>query len=172
MKRRQSLPLFQTLEPDVYLFDTSAWLNIEPRRDCENVWVIITALINTGRLFSCAQVFEELRDDPIYARLYPYKNALQVGDHDSDDPAYLQQVGRITHDYPSMSKARGRKNPADPYIVALAELEKYIVVADETTKRPNRKIPGVCHQRGIRCLNLDEFIRAVSGTNPNGRKSG
>jgi hypothetical protein len=58
-----------------------------------------------------------------------------------------------------MSKARGRKNPADPYIIALAEMEKYVVVADESLVRPNRKIPGVCKQRGIRCLSLDEFVK-------------
>jgi hypothetical protein len=61
-----------------------------------------------------------------------------------------------------MSRATGLKTPADPYIVALAELEGYVVVADETCrKRPNRKIPGVCQQRGIRCITLAEFIIEV-----------
>jgi hypothetical protein len=50
----------------------------------------------------------------------------------------------------------------DPYIVALAETEYYVVVTDETsTKRPNRKIPGVCLERGIRCITLDQFVTAV-----------
>jgi hypothetical protein len=166
VKRRHSLPLLQPILPDVYLIDTSAWLNIDSRTDSEDVWGLVIALIEQGRIVACAQVLGELRDDPIYMlRLKPYERALQAGDHNSDDPAYLQRVGKITHDHPGMSKATGWKTPADPYVVALAELEGYVVVADETiTKRPNRKIPGVCLQRGIRCLTLAQFISAASGT--------
>jgi Domain of unknown function (DUF4411) len=105
-------------------------------------------------------VLAELRDNPIYqTRLKPYEQALQAGDRDSDDPEYLMYVGKITRAYPGMCKARGPKTPADPYVIALAELEGYVVVAEETmTRRPNRKIPGVCKQRGLKCLTLQEFI--------------
>jgi len=98
-------------------------------------------------------------------RLRPYEAALQAGDIGSDDPEYvdyLLYVGRITHDYPSMAKATGEKTPADPYVIALAEREGYVVVADESTKRPNRKIPGVCQQRGTRCITLDQFIEETT----------
>jgi Domain of unknown function (DUF4411) len=160
MKRRRSLPLFRSLEPDVYLIDTSAWLNIGSRSDSEDVWMTIIGLIEKGRIFTCAQVLTELRDDPIYLlRLKPYEKALLAGDR--DDPDYLRHVGKITHDYPSMSRATSSKTPADPYVVALADLERYVVVADETAKRPNRKIPGVCAQRRIRCLTLAQFVAAV-----------
>jgi hypothetical protein len=135
-------------------------LDIDSRADSEDVWKLIVALIEQGRIVACAQVFQELRNSPIYMlRLKPYEEALQAGDKNSDDPSYLQQVGKITHDYPGMSKATGSKTPADPYVVALAELEGYVVVADEmNTKRPNRKIPGVCHQLRIRCMTLAEFV--------------
>jgi hypothetical protein len=162
MKKRRSLPLFRSIEPDVYLIDTSAWLNIDSCSDCDNVWAIIVALIEIGRLFTCAQVLEELRNDPIYLRLKPYEAALLAGDGNGNDPIYLQRVGRITHDHPGMCKATGIKTPADPYVVALAELEGYVVVADETMKRKYRKIPGVCQRRKIRCKTLVEFIAAES----------
>ena len=99
-------------------------------------------------------------------RLKPYEEALRAGDRDSDDPEYLLHVGKITYEYPSLSRATGVRTPADPYIIALAELEHYVVVADESTKRPNRKIPGVCQQRNpqIRCLTLAQFISAARGT--------
>lgn len=153
MKRRRSLPLFHSIEPDVYLIDTSAWLNIDSLADSSEVWRLIEVLIEQGRIVVCASVLGELRGNPIYMlRLRPYEEALRAGDR--DDPDYLMHVGRITHAYPSMSRATGLKTPADPYIIALAELEHYVVVADESTKRPNRKIPGVCQQLGIRCLTL------------------
>lgn len=166
MKRRRPLPLFQATEPDVYLIDTSAWFDIDARADSEDIWLLIVALIEQGRIVACAPVLGELRADPVYkSRLKPYESALQAGDRNADDIAYLQHVGRITHDHPGMSKATGSKTPADPYIVALAELDGYVVVTSETiTKRPNRKIPGVCRQRGIRCLTLPEFIVAASAT--------
>jgi len=162
MTRSHRLPLFRATEPDVYEFDTSSWFNIDPRPDSEQVWQLVIRLINQGRIVSCLQVLDEMRNDPIFTRLHSYEVALRTGDHKGDDPSYLQHVGRITHDYPAMSKATGRKTPADPYVVALAELEGYVVVCDESIRRQNRKIPGVCQQRNIRCITLDEFVAANS----------
>jgi len=132
---------------------------------------MVRALIGQGRIVACAQVLAELHDDPVYIlRLKPYERALLAGDRMSSDIEYLQHVGKITHDYPSMSKATSFKTPADPYVVALAELEGYVVVADEKcSNRPNRKIPGVCQQRRIRCMTLDEFI-AANSKKPEGSK--
>lgn len=77
---------------------------------------------------------------------------------DRSDVEYLQFVGKITYEHPGMSKATGWKTRADPYIVALAEMENYVVVCDETAQhRPSRKIPGVCASRGVRCITLNEF---------------
>ena len=161
MKRRRPLPLFQSIEPDIYVVDTSAWFNIDVRPDAEDVWLLITALIEQGRIVACAPVIAELRDAPMYIlRLKRYEHAIQAGDRNSDDIAYLQHVGKITHDHPAMSKARGPKTVADPYVIALAELNGYVVVADESMKRSNRKIPGVCQQRGIRCITLAQFVTA------------
>jgi|SRR3989338_244263 len=155
-------PLFRGNQPDVYLIDTSAWLDIDERADSEDVWRLIVSLIEQGRIVVCAQVVVELSENPIYMlRVKPYEDALLAGDRKDID--YLQHVGKVTHDHPAMSKAMGAKTPADPYVVALAELEGYVVVANESSKkRPNRKIPGVCKQRKIRCLTLDQFIGEAS----------
>ena len=162
IKRRRSAPLLRDVTPDNYVVDTSAWIRLTERSDGDHIWAIIVRLIEQGRVTAPAQVLAELRDNPIYdTRLKAYEQALQAGDRDSDDPEYLMYVGRITREYPGMCKARGPKTPADPYVVALAELEHYVVVAEETMKRrPNRKIPGVCRLRGIRCLTLDELVAA------------
>jgi len=155
MKRRRSLPLFEPTEPKVYLFDTSAWLNIESLPKSEEIWSAIRSLAQDGRVSTCTQVLGELRDDPIYAaRIKPMEQALLNGDASGGDIEYLQHVGKITHDFPSMSKATGTKTPADPYVVALAQMEEYTVVADESKRRKNRKIPGVCEQLGISCITL------------------
>lgn len=163
MKRHHRPPLLVSTLPDAYLIDTSAWLNIEARHDAKEVWQLIEWLIQQQRVAICAMVLGELKENAIYlTRLKQYEDALQAGDHNSDDPEYLLRVGQVTRDFPAMSRARGEKTPADPYVVALAQWEKYVVVADETCrKRPNRKIPGVCKQLQIRCLTLDEFVLEV-----------
>jgi hypothetical protein len=157
MTRRLGKSLFSDIDP-VYLMDTSALSNLEERPDFEQVWTIIEALIGKGRIVVCATVFDELSNEPIMKWLLPHVTALRAGDEKSDNPDFLLHVGRITHEHPAMSRATSKKNPADPYIIALAEREGYVVVADEGTKRPSRKIPGVCHQRGIKCRTLDQFI--------------
>ena len=163
MNRRRPLPLLSSILPDNFVIDTSAWLRIDGRADAEDVWAMIVHLIGQGRIVVCAQVFSELRESSIYLlRLKPHEKALRAGDRGTDDIPYLQLVGRITYEHPAMSKATGTKTPADPYIVALAEMDGYVVVTEESTHtRPNRKIPTVCKRRSIRCLSLNEFIASI-----------
>jgi len=161
MKRRPKAPLFKPLEPAVYVIDTSAWLDVDTRKDADEVWGLIVDLIGEGRIVACSTVLDEIQDEGFYMqRIFPYEAALRAGDR--NDVEYLLHVGKVTGEHPAMAKATGMKNPADPYVVALAEIEDYVVVADETCrKRPNRKIPGVCQKRGIKCKTLDELIADV-----------
>ena len=137
-------------------------MDIDGRADADDVWMMINRLIAVGRIVAPATVLNELRENPLYnAHLRPHERALTAGVR--DDPTYLLHVGRITRAFPGMSKARGTKTPADPFVVALAEMESYVVVCDESRVRRNRKIPGVCDQRGVRCVTLEEFIALVRG---------
>jgi hypothetical protein len=52
---------------------------------------------------------------------------------------------------------------ADPYVIALAKVTDAAVVTGEKPKGPTariRKIPNVCADLGIRCMNLTELLRA------------
>ena len=170
MKRLRPLPLLQAVLPDIYCIDSSAWFNIDRRADSGDVWVMISALIERGRIVACASVLTELRGDPIYqTRIKPYEAALQFGDCGPEDVAHLMRVGQITYDYPAMSKATGLKTPADPYVIALALHHGYVVVADESLKRANRKISGVCQKLGIRCLTLSEFVAELNSAKRKGQ---
>jgi Domain of unknown function (DUF4411) len=164
VKRRRPSPLFQQIEPDVYVIDTSAWSNIDLRNDAEDVWELINGLIEDGRIVACAEVLREVHDEPFYLlRLHHHEDALKAADRSDTD--YLLHVGKITREHQAMAGARGTKTKADPYVVALAELEKYVVVADEScAHRPNRKIPGVCKLRGIKYRSLEEFLTEVRAT--------
>ena len=161
MRRSGNASLFA--EPDAYAVDTSSWLNVNSLPNCEDAWVTIQRLIKAGRLVTCSQVLTELHDDPIFVpRIKPFERALLSGGGRNNDPEYLLAVGRITHDYPAMSKATSSKTPADPYIVALAQMEGYVLVADEGKRRINRKIPGACQKLEIRCITISQLIEEVS----------
>jgi hypothetical protein len=162
MREKNDPTLFDQEEPEVYLIDSSSWFNIDVRTDREEVWEQIYRLITEKRIVVCSGVFEEIRHtSSVYERLNPHQAALKDGDIGSNDLEYLQLVGKITRDHPTMSRARSRKFSADPYVVALAKLQGYTVVADESKVRANRKIPGACHKLGVKCLTLDEFVRTI-----------
>ena len=160
MKRRFEPDLFNKTPPKVYLFDTSAWLNIKNQKKEEDIWAIIYRLAKECRVFTCREVVGELKEDGIYqSRLKPIEDALLAGIPNSLDVDFLLKVGKVTHDFPAMSKATGERTPADQYIVALAMMDDtYIVVADENMRRKTRKIPGACEKLHIPCISLKQFI--------------
>lgn len=161
MRRRSDPTLFDGAAPEVYLIDSSSWFNIDLRTDREEIWNNIYRLITERRIVVCSGVFDEIHNSPVYERLKLHEATLRDGDIESTDLEYLQLVGRITRDHPTMSRARSRKFAADPYVVALAKLQGYTVVADESNERANRKIPGACRKLGVCCLTLDEFVEKI-----------
>ena len=160
MRKDSNLTLFDSDEPKptIYIVDSSAWFNIDLRQDCDHVWEIVYRLIGERRIKTCGEVFDEIRGDPVYQRLRLHEATLKLDLRTSSDLEYLKLVGEITHKHPRMCKARSRKHVADPYVIAHAELAGHIVVADESTKQPSKKIPGVCHKRGVKCIDLDQFV--------------
>jgi hypothetical protein len=60
--------------------------------------------------------------------------------------------------------AHHTRDPADPWIVAVAQHYGYVVVTDEVIKRKRKNdkdrdhIPDVCSALGLECLTLDDFI--------------
>src|SRR5260370_5219170 len=121
-------------------------------RIVKEVWQRIYQLITAKRIVICAEVLDEIRNRSIYERIKLHEAALKDGDLASTDLEYLQLIGKITHEHPAMSRARSRKFAADPYVVALAKLQGYTVVADESNARANRKIPRACRKLGVCCL--------------------
>jgi Domain of unknown function (DUF4411) len=162
MRQDSSPTLFDTDKPKllIYLVDTSAWFNIELRDDREHVWGIVYRLIGEQRIKVCPEVFGEIKGDPVYEKLRLREATLKIGLRTANDLEYLALIGEITHKYPRLCKARSRKRVADPYVIAQAELNGYVVVADESTKQPSRKIPGVCQKRHppVPCIDLDQFV--------------
>lgn len=159
---RRERTLFDAGDPCVYLVDTSAWLNIDLRPDSDACWSLVYKLIKDRRIIACRRVLMELKPRGLFDnKLADFEETLVDGCRDTGtaDIDYLRKVGEITRRFPGMSRPRSRKTPADPYVVALAYMDGYTVVVDETmTNRPTRKIPTACDALKIPWMPLSRFI--------------
>ena len=134
-----------------WVLDSSSWIAIRLQPDALEIWSVLEPLLTLGILISPAQVWDEIKDDEeIAERIQPEKKF--VIQKRATNIQHRQLEGAIIHQYPGMSGVRlTGKVKADPYVVALAEFHGLPVVAEESIKKPSRKIPTACAARGIPC---------------------
>lgn len=148
----------------VYSLDTSALIDgIErfyPRRNFPALWQHIDELIDSGRLLISEEVWIEAQvvDAPLR------EWCLETG-AGRERAVYLTTaevgavVGEITTAFPRWSEPGG-KNGADPFVIAVAEVEHGMVISGEVGGGPvNTKIPYVCEQRHVRHGKIVDLIR-------------
>jgi hypothetical protein len=167
MRRRgDKSPLFADDLEVEYLVDTSSWISLNDGVDKGEMWPIVQALIVAGRLFSPMIVIGETRS--AHDLIKPYVD--QLATCDRNDADYLLRVGVIARKYRRMCKPDGSRTKADPFLVALAILDGYTIVAEESLKRSGSKIPGVCRLEKVQCVTMRQLcanerfkIKSVSG---------
>jgi hypothetical protein len=138
----------------VYSFDTSALIDgIERYYPIDNfpaLWQKIDELIDEGRL----RVSEEAWKESIGADAPLKEWCLEVGAHREKcvyktDATVAIIAGTIAAHYPTWVK-QGGKNSADPFVIAVGEVNSGIVISGETNGGPSKpKIPYVCSQRSV-----------------------
>ncbi len=150
-----------------YSFDTSALLN--GRRDLfrptvfRSLWDRIEERISAGAIRAVDIVKEELsrRDDETYqwaetqAGLFcPLEEPIQLA------------TRRVLQAHARLVGVGGKRSGADPFVVALALVKKGTVITEETAsgniEKP--KIPDVCEDLDVPCLNLMGFIEEQNWT--------
>lgn len=152
------------MSPMVYSVDTSALIDgIErfyPIRNFPRFWDNVDHLISEGRL----RVAEEAWNEAISADA-PLRDWCEEQSADREQcvfpttAAVAARAGEIGLEFPKWV-TRGGKNGADPFVVATAELEGFMVISGETNGGPGKpKIPYVCGQRGIQHGRLVDLIR-------------
>lgn len=150
-----------------YSFDTSAILN--GRRDLfrptvfQTLWVQIEGTIADGQIRSVDEVQRELarRDD----------DAREWADAQGDlfvplELPIQQSAAQILNVHPRLVSQGGRRSAADPFVIALAMVRNGTVVTEETARGnlTSPRIPDVCGDLGVPCLNLMEYIEAQGWT--------
>lgn len=139
---------------DVYSFDTSALIDgIErfyPIDHFPGLWEKIDELIADGRL----KVSEEAWKESVAADAALKSWCLDAAagrDHcvHATDAAVAAVAGAIVAAHPTWTK-QGKKNGADPFVIAVGEVCQGVVISGEIGGGPaNPKIPYVCNQRGV-----------------------
>jgi len=159
MRRRSVRSLFDEDEPAEYLVDTSSWIALAQHDRRTVIWHVVERLIVQQRLYSPALVVgtSTTAGEVISARDLVAPHIHQLVKCDRNDEAYLLKVGEIARRYRRLSKPDGAKTKADPFLIALAILDGYTVVAEESLKRSVGKIPGVCEREHVSCVRLDEL---------------
>lgn len=155
-------------EPDVpstkYVVDASSWISVEGHPAQNRILHAIVGLIEAGRLECPPEAWDEVERCPwVHAWIDQHKEVLIQRHRTKVD--YLVLIGQIAHQYPKMSGTRGRKNKADPYILAHAifgnrthNATRFAVVTNEGLVGRN-KIPKACQDHGVDCMTLIEMLK-------------
>ena len=115
-------------------------------------------LIGSGRLVAPFDVLEELKQkhDDLYgwAKIRP--------DMFVEIDGYQDELAGVMREFPRLVDTKKGKSGADPMVIALAVSEnpRFTVVTEEgfgSEKSP--KIPFVCSQRDLRCINILQLLR-------------
>ncbi len=144
-----------------YSVDTSAILRFAvrsyPIANFPSLWGRIETLIADGRFRATELVLDELKkkEDDTY-RWFKVRDRMFV-----PLDAEIQRVARnILRSHPRLVDQRKGRSGADPFVIALGEMNGWTVVTDEDVGNAAKPhIPFVCQARGVEVLSVLEFIR-------------
>jgi hypothetical protein len=152
----------------IYSLDTSALIDGLERYYSPEVfsglWEAVDDLIESGRCIASEEVWEEVKrkDEAAMSWAQPRRAKLFI----PTDSAITAEVRSILQTYPRMVMSGGRRNRADPFVVATAKLRNATVVTGEgdngNMTRP--KIPFVCAEMGIPCIRFTDLISSENWT--------
>lgn len=148
---------FKLLRRDEYAIDTSALVRLEERKDSSAIWPRFFQLIDDERVKTVRFVTDELLRHSASAanRLRPYHTKFIFPELD----ALVSAATRLINLYPKMSRPRSERTVADPWVIALAQVDKMSVVTCELSNAKANHIPDVCQSEGVKCLDLQGFLK-------------
>lgn len=151
-------------EKGVYVFDTTPLLNLFGHYDpavFPDLWADFNRLLADGRVLSVREVRREIKYGPDALLEWVKMNAVVFVAPDAAQTGFLQKMleNRLAQGLIQHKKMLKGGGAADPFIIALARVRDGCVVTEEK-HRPNApKIPTICEQFGIPCVDLTGFMK-------------
>lgn len=149
-----------------YSIDTSAlihaWRRAYPPKNFESFWTRLEKLIEDEVILASIEVINELKkkDDDIHQ----WCNGQPEWFSKDIDDNLQGHLSHIMGTYPRLVDTVKGRSGGDPFVIALARANlprPLTVITQETPgKKASPKIPDVCKDEKIPCMNLVEFIQA------------
>lgn len=149
-----------------FIIDTSTLIDLEnnfPEDIFQSIHELCYNMFEEGKLFSVKAVFIELKDSSEKWKKYEDKFR-ELNNNET------KKLGELLHEDKfqvfvnhGVKNNQGNGDWADPHLIACAlENDNVIVVSNESsTNHPKRKIPYVCDECGITCVNFFDFLRMM-----------
>lgn len=146
-----------------YIFDSNIFMNLQQRQPIDvypSVWEKISELMEDGTIISSQEVYEEIIAGDDYLSNWAKQREKFFIPTDEDTQRAVRSI---------LSKHRGlveggkKKNNADPFVIAVAQINNCTVVTEETrtNNAGSPKIPDVCEAMGINCIKFVAFSREM-----------
>jgi hypothetical protein len=155
-----------------YIVDSSSLIELNRRYPIDvfpTLWKNVELLIRKGLLISHKEVLKEISvmDDSLKKWAKKQKDLFK-----ELDEKQIVIVKQILAKYPSLAKSDNETASADPFIIALAvamesdpqktlfsSTKGHIIVTEERLRGNKVKIPLVCKDYNIECINIIEMCR-------------
>lgn len=149
-----------------FLVDTSVLVNIrDVHGNSADIWLAVTNGIVAGRVRTIRQVWGELesRFPDIAHRLKGYKRQFVLSDDQTYAQGVVDEVRALNQSHRNLWNPVGGRNPADPFLIAVAKDMNIVVVTDEKKQGSGfqRRIPYICTQRNVGCTDRLDFLRKL-----------
>ena len=145
-----------------FLLDFWSDEGLRPRDVYLGIWEAVDEGVREGAIISPALVRNEVRDttDPELKKWLATCGSMFV----QLDRAQIAALEEIVRKFPAY--AEEVRNLADPAVIALAKVKGLTVLTSEkwvSNPGPTKpKIPNVCEDFGVKCLDIDNYCRAES----------
>lgn len=144
-----------------YCFDTSAildaWVRYYPPDIMPDFWEKLAEMIENDEIICCKDVYNELekKDDDIFSWCKERKEKFL--ELDEKIVVCLQEIMRK---YPTIVDTSKGKHTADPIVISFSKAYNLTVVTGEKGGSEKKiKIPFVCNQEKVKCIDILTFIR-------------
>lgn len=146
-------------------FFIQGWTQYYSPEFCVGYWEAIATLGRNERLFMPREVYKEITDTNDELSEWMKDKEYMVRDTNTEVQKCLRKIYDANPAHLRLVDSTKGRSLADPWVIAHALAENATVVTKEAfearpTKRP--KIPNVCHNMGIGCINDFDFIRQTN----------
>lgn len=144
-----------------YIIDTDVLIQLYdslPMEIYQTQWNLLGEYIKEGKIILCETVCKEIKKaEELKKWLEQFKDLIIP----CYTPEVIIEAKTIINAYPKLIDIYNPSDQSDPYVIALAKLNKFTVLTNETYSEGGKKtkIPYVCKELEIEYMNTRQFYQ-------------